>query len=161
MAMTGPSPKSDADRTRRNAPAFQTDVVRWDGVIHGPTLPKGRTWCDDTKRWWLTWRKSDQSMLMTATDWEFMLETALIHNRLHKPYKYDPDNPNNEGMSHTAFGNLMAELRQRMIQFGATYEARKKLHLDVVTPQSNMDDQMADPVAAVAAVDYSARLAGK
>jgi len=148
MAMTGPSPKSDAERERRNAPRFDTDVVRWDGVIHGPVLPKSRVWCDETKRWWLTWRKSDQSMLMTSTDWEFMLETALIHNRLHS----------SKELSHTAFGNLMAELRQRMIQFGATYESRKKLHLEVPTPQSEMDEEMADPATAVQTVDYSARL---
>lgn len=147
MSINGPAPKDPSERIRRNLPTFDTDTVEWDGVLRGPTLPKDTDWTEATKKWWLTWRKSPQSMVMVDTDWQFMLTTAMIHNKLHKGE-----------LSNTAFAQLSAELRQREVQFGATYEARKKLRLDVITPDGQNKGELDDPVAAVQQVDYRKRL---
>ena len=87
-------------------------------------------------------------MIMVDTDWEQMLITALIHDRLYS----------STNLSHTAFVNLASELRRREDAVGGSYEARKSLHLNVETPSSKNAADLEDPVAAVAAVDYKSRL---
>lgn len=145
------APKGDDERTRRNTPVFSTDSAVWDGKRRGPTLPihpQGHIWCDQTKKWWLKWRTSPQSMLMVETDWEQMITTALIHDRLWSGRE----------ISHTAFTNLAGELRRREDAVGASYEARKSLHLNVESDADKMANELDDPVAAVAVVDYAKNL---
>lgn len=162
----GKGEKNPADRIRRNPETYVIDNVEWDGVKRGPSLPRGRTWCVETKRWWDQWRKSPQSMLMTDSDWDFMLDTALLHNMLWSQGEaekfYDENRPGGRrpnGAVSTV--QLAAEIRQRVAKFGATYEDRKKLRMVVSSPaleQMNEDRFSED---ADDAVDYAERLLKK
>lgn len=152
MTIKGRPPKDDEDRVRRNAPRFGTDSVVWDGVKRGPNLPvrpDGSTWCARTRKWWLVWRTSPQSMFMTPTDWEWMLETALIHDMIWSGRKE---------IGGVTITQLLAELRRRVQAFGASYEDRKKLAMEIETPASRARDDLEDPVAAIAVVDYKKNL---
>lgn len=55
---------------------------------------------------------SAQAELMTATDWSFLLDTALIHARF---WSGDP--------------SVAGELRLRVAKFGATLEDRARLRI--------------------------------
>ncbi|MEU7639867.1 hypothetical protein AB0C11_27880 [Streptomyces sp. NPDC039016] len=58
------------------------------------------------------WRASPQAEHFSSTDWDFLLDTALIHARLWS------------GESSAA-----AELRLRVAKFGATPEDRSRLRM--------------------------------
>ena len=96
-----------------------------DDAVRGPDLPEldddaegnPRGWPRQTRRWWETWRKAPQSQTFTDTDWDFLLETALIHRAF-------------------TLGDLKqaAELRLRVAKFGATPEDRMRLRLQIAAP---------------------------
>ena len=86
----------------------------WDQATDGPLL-----WPSMTKRWWLNWRKSPQSQTFTDTDWDFLLETALLHRRFVK-----------------GDASVAAELRLRVAKFGATPEDRMRLKIAIQAPRS-------------------------
>jgi hypothetical protein len=77
--------KEDDERLRRNAPIYDRVQVTWDGITRGPELPAKHRWCERTLAWWQTWRTCPQSMVMTPTDWEAMLVTALVHDAIWSP----------------------------------------------------------------------------
>lgn len=143
----GTPPKDEEARQRRNAPTFDKIQVRWDGETRGPSLPRGIVWGQRTKDWWKTWRQSPQAMVMHDTDWETMLEAALLHNRF-----WDPECPD------TARNAIAAELRRRVAAFGATFEDRLKLRMSVNTPQSEQATEAAIQETAKATVNYMERL---
>jgi hypothetical protein len=113
MAGKGPAPKDAEQRRRRNADSVPTQVVTQDGVLRGPDLPAGYPWHSQTFRWWDTWRKSAQAVTFTDTDWDFLIDTALLHS------------------SYWNGDNVGAELRLRVAKFGATPEDRMRLRLQV------------------------------
>lgn len=150
--------KNPEDRVRRNKERYVIDVVEADGKIRGPVLPRGRKWCVETKAWWHSWRKSPQSMLMTETDWEEMLVTALLHNMMwaqSDPDYTDSGRPKNGAVSAT---QLASEIRQRVGKMGATYEDRKKLRMAVETPQSRKNEEEIIAEDAEKAVNYAEML---
>lgn len=114
MAGRGPAPKDPAKRRRRNADPLPTQVVADDGVVRGPELPDEFEWSDPTRRWWETWRTSPQAQAFTSTDWDFLLDTALLHAEY--------------WAGNTSVG---AELRLRVAKFGATPEDRARLRLHI------------------------------
>lgn len=130
--------KNPADRVRRNAETYVIDNPISDGRLHGPRLPKHRDWCEETLNWWQVWRRSDQAMLMTTTDWSFMLDTAVLHNML-----WSGQSQNGRGNGAVSDVQLAAEIRQRVGKFGATYEDRKKLRMAVDCPQTRFDSDLA------------------
>ena len=99
--------------------------VNPDDLVRGFDLPDldpdeqgaPRTWPTMTRRWWTRWRKSPQAQTFTETDWDFLLETALIHRAF-------------------ILGDLKqaAELRLRVSKYGATPEDRMRLRLQIATP---------------------------
>jgi hypothetical protein len=97
-------------------------VVIEDDEVRGPDLPEEFSWPDATVRWWETWRRSAQAQTFTATDWEFLLDTALLHAAFWS--------------GETSVG---AELRLRVAKFGATPEDRARLRLQI----SGADDKPA------------------
>ena len=113
MAGRGPAPKPDEERRRRNA-VLGTVEVAADGVLRGPALPDTLDWPDVTREWWDTWRRSPQAQTFTATDWSFLLDTAVLHMEF-----WDGDR------------SVAAELRLRAAKFGATPEDRARLRLSV------------------------------
>lgn len=116
MAGHGPAPKPDAERRRRN-PVPEMAVLSADGLLCGPDLPESLDWPAATSAWWLTWRESAQAKLFTATDWSFLLDTALLH-------------------AEFWLGDLgvASELRLRAAKFGATPEDRARLKIEVCVP---------------------------
>lgn len=122
MAGRGPAPKDPSTRARRNrGPEMR--------VIQGqrapqPPLPKfkvrnpdtGRlvnfVWPEATKRWWKEWGESPLAEDFGATDWSFLLDTAVLHA------KYWTGNT-----------SLAGELRLREAKFGATPEDRLRLRI--------------------------------
>lgn len=115
MAGRGPAPKRERSRpndTARRQAEFTNLVV--DGVVRGPELPPVVQWSDRTQAWWETWRVSPLAQAFIEADWDFLLDTALLHNELWS---------GNTGVA--------AELRQRVSKFGATPEDRLRLRLEV------------------------------
>ena len=114
MPGRGPAPKRERSRpndTARREAEFTR--VADDGQLRGPELPE-MTWHPRTAAWWDTWRRSPMSQTFTATDWDFLLDTALLHNELWA------GNP-----------GVAAELRLRVAKFGASPEDRLRLKVEI------------------------------
>ncbi|MFF1498697.1 hypothetical protein ACFVZR_02170 [Streptomyces sp. NPDC058316] len=121
MAGTGPAPKPNDRRARRNKDAIPQTVLRWEAAT-APELPEFRierdgqlvefVWPERTREWWQTWIDSPQSEHFGSSDWQYLLDTALIHARLWR-------------------GDLSAagELRLRVAAFGATPADRARLRM--------------------------------
>jgi hypothetical protein len=105
----------------RGFPPRNPDVeeVSADGKVRGPELPSGFDWPEQTRAWWQNWRTSAQSVRMTETDWDFMLDTAMLHAEL-----------------WSGNGAVAPELRLRVAKFGATLEDRARLKMAIVAPDA-------------------------
>lgn len=114
MAGRGPAPKDPAKRRRRNADPIPTTVLAEDGQLRGPELPAGYDWPAQTQAWWQTWRESPQAQTLTKTDWDFLLDTALLHAEL-----------------WSGNGSVASEVRLRVAKFGATPEDRARLRMQI------------------------------
>lgn len=124
MAGRGALPKPPSQRRRRNAVPEPTELVR-DGRTRGPRLPNGvlpdgEDWHERTNAWWSTWRKSAQARSFEATDWDFLLDTALMHHVMWSKGRWE----------------FAAEIRLRVAKFGATAEDRVRLRMEVGRPSS-------------------------
>jgi hypothetical protein len=110
-AIPGPPPKPAGQRARRNKDPIATTVLQF---VHGeqPYLPADVDWHPQTIEWWQVWARTPLAQTFTETDWQVLLETALLH---------------------TAFwnGNFKnaPELRLRVAKFGATPEDRARLRI--------------------------------
>lgn len=97
------------------------DFVRSDGRIGGYELPEGvlpdgEEWHPITARWWNHWRRSPQAARMVSEpDWDFLLDTALIHHTMWKNGRWE----------------FASEVRMRVAQFGATPAARRALKQEI------------------------------
>lgn len=112
MAGRGPAPKAKERRARSNAdgPGRVVPFQRHDQ----PDLPANTIpWPDRTLEWWDGWRNSPLAHDFTWSDWEFLLDTALIHADVWGNYNLD----------------RMPELRLRVAKFGATPEDRARLRI--------------------------------
>ncbi|WP_431781714.1 hypothetical protein [Streptomyces chumphonensis] len=69
-------------------------------------------WPARTVQWWEMWKASPQAEHFSSTDWDFLLDTALIHARY---WRGDM--------------SLAAELRLRVAKHGATMEDRARLRM--------------------------------
>lgn len=107
----GPAPKDPKRRARRNADPIRPRLLRVD-VVTPPDLPAQHTWSDRTREWWQVWRESPQAEHFTATDWDFLTDTALVHDRL---WRGDV--------------TVASELRLRLAKVGATTEDRNRLRM--------------------------------
>lgn len=127
MAGRGPAPKDPSKRRRTNADPIPTTVLQPEPVavepagesadevvLRGPALPDDMIWHPRTQAWWATWRASPQAQVFTATDWDFLIDTAILHTAL-------------------CGGNVKAaaELRLRVAKFGATPEDRQRLRMQM------------------------------
>jgi len=118
MGSRGPARKDPESRRRRNVeppPTILTQPKVTD-ELRGPDLPQGQDWPDATRRWWWTWRRCAQAATFTPTDWDFLLDTAILHAAL-----WNGDT------------RVSAELRFRVAKFGATPEDRLRLRMQVTT----------------------------
>lgn len=132
MAGRGPAPKDPSRRARRNTdpvplrvivadPAPQPDLpvvyVERDGV------PVAFEWPEVTRDWWQMWAESPLSAEFTASDWSFLMDTALLHAQL-----------------WSGSAKAAAELRLRVAKFGATPEDRARLRITFA--QADHADEM-------------------
>lgn len=160
----GTPPKDEDQRVNRIPKKFDktTIVPDEEEVMRGYDLPElapqGVAWCKQTQLWWRNWRVSPQAKLMTTTDWDFLLDAAVLHNNIWRPRTVDPSGKLYDGPSATSLANYQAELRQRVSKFGATWEDRQKLQLAIETPQSEeeLDKRIAQEAKKV--TNYAERL---
>jgi hypothetical protein len=135
MAGRGPAPRAERSRetdTKRR----QSELKRLapDDQVRGRDLPE-HDWHPRTERWWRTWRESAQAQTFTETDWDFLEDTAFLHDQMCK-----------------GDSGLAAELRIRVAKFGATPEDRMRLKIAVDR------DVPAAPVVAKVDPDRKSRL---
>ncbi len=160
MVYNGLPPKDEDARVNRIPKRFDKTVIEQDEtpVLRGPELPNlpNIHWCKMTKEWWETWRTSPQAKLMGETDWMYMFECAVAHNEIFRVRA-----PKERALAGTTLIGLLAELRQRVAKFGATWEDRAKLQLQIEVPQSAEEADKRVEKDAKGAVDYATRLAQK
>jgi hypothetical protein len=153
VTIPGTYPKDSDDRLRRNRDTIATTVLtEWDGVTRGPDLPDGYTWFKETKEWWMEWRQSPQASVMTKLDWSELLMAAILYNEVWKRGK---------GISPQAKVQCLGQVRRVTASFGATFEDRLKLRMNVKTDASDKQDEDALEADAYQAVDYAERLVKK
>lgn len=126
MAGTGPAPKPDGSRRRRNAPTHGPErVVKADDVVRGPALLG--EWSPAVKAWHETWRRSPVAVTFEETDWQRLQMLA--------------------GLAERAFGGsiaAMTEVRMSESLLGATVTDRLKARIRV-----ERDDDGDAPLASV------------
>jgi hypothetical protein len=121
MGGRGQAPKDPEKRVRRNADPIPTAEITPDEELRGPELPADvleEDWHPQTLRWWNTWRSSPQAQTFLQTDWDFLLDTALMHHTMWAKGRWE----------------FAAELRLRAAKFGATPEDRARLRMKVTEP---------------------------
>jgi hypothetical protein len=143
MAGRGPAPKDPAKRRRRNADPVPTTIVDPDDGLRGPSLPEdalpdGEAWHPRTLAWWETWRRSAQATTFIATDWDFLIDTALMHHTMWSKGRWE----------------FASELRLRAAKFGATPEDRARLRMQVTAtpPAGPVEEKPASRYARLRAV---------
>ena len=97
-------------------------------MLRGPdlpidVLPDHEQWHSRTRDWWRTWRRSPQAQAFTATDWDFLIDTALMHHTMWLKGRWE----------------FASELRLRAAKFGATPEDRLRLRMQVTAPDVQPD----------------------
>ena len=112
MAGNGPRPKDPAKRARSNSDPLPVIVLAPKYSVQ-PALPESFPWPARTLEWWRMWAESPQAPIFTSTDWDFLLDTALIHADVWGNWNLD----------------RLAELRLRVAKFGATPEDRARLRI--------------------------------
>ncbi len=140
MAGNGPVPNERRSRSR-DTPT--REIVKSDGKIGGFPLPddvlpliaekdrdpdyyefedQREEWHPATVRWWQNWRESPQaSKMLTAPDWDYLLDTALLHHQM--------------WVSGGKNSERAAEIRLRVATFGATVADRLRLRLEIEVPE--------------------------
>jgi hypothetical protein len=81
-------------------------------------------WPAATKRWWANWGAEPMAKRFRTTDWDFLLDTALIHARV------------------WGSGDLsmMNELRLRVGKMGGTAEDRARLRITYASADDDADE---------------------
>ena len=141
MAGRGPAPKDPAKRARANvdphglrvyeaAPAAQPELPVFDVQVEvdGEMSSRVFVWPDATRRWWATWGAEPMAEDFTATDWDFLLDTALLHAKVW-------------GAGDL---KLLPELRLRVAKMGATSEDRARLRITYAAADE-ADDKRSRP----------------
>jgi hypothetical protein len=149
MAGRGPAPKPAATRRRRNADPVPAVKVEVDGELRGfplpeGVLPDGDEWHPMTRRWWDVWRSAPQAQTMLGTDWETLLETAVLHHVLWSKGRWE----------HAS------EVRLRVGKLGATAEDRMRLRMEVPLPGDSPKRSASDPGSVTDISSRRARLSG-
>lgn len=119
---------------RRNKHDTVTLERRNDDILIGPDLSWTIDWHPKTRSWWDTWRASPQALMFEQTDWEELENAALLHHNIW----------NNPKQSVAQVSAGLAELRQRVAKFGATYEDRLKLRMKFA--DAAVKEDKADPI---------------
>lgn len=158
------SERKDADRVNRNPVVHNIGNLQWDGEARGPLLEEEdpeRKWCARTLKWWDTWRKSPQAMLMTDTDWEEMLICAVLHNLIWGTHMMvdkvnggfiDVDCDPKDAKA------LAGEIRIRLEKMGATIKDRGSMGMRIQTSGADVVKEAENVTKS--GVDYRSQLGG-
>lgn len=122
MAGRGPAPK--AQKRRRNSPKPSGGKTVAPGDAAQPDLPEGIAWPERTQQWWRNLGESPLFDGLYAADWDFLLDTAVIHAEVWGDYNFD----------------RLSEIRIRMAKFGVTPEDRQRLKIEVEPPAEEDQD---------------------
>lgn len=122
---------------------------RDDDELIGPELHWTIDWHPRTREWWDTWRRHEIAPFLEPTDWDFLQDTALMHHEIW----------NTPRMSFAQKTNGLAEIRQRVSKFGATFEDRLKLRIKFADAQTAENRAAAGPPVNKP-VNYKALLEG-
>ncbi|MFI6444725.1 hypothetical protein [Kitasatospora sp. NPDC050543] len=143
MAGRGPAPKDPSKRRRRNDAPPLTKLDEDDELrgyaLPDDVLPGDEEWHPRTLAWWQTWRESPQAAMFIATDWDFLLDTALLHHTMWTKGRWE----------------FASEVRLRAAKYGATPEDRARLKIQVDGPTA----KPAAPVNPAGVTDISSRRA--
>lgn len=112
MAGRGPQPKAPGRRVGHSKDSNPTTTIRFE-LADQPDLPECIEWHLRTRQWWKMWAESPQAEHFMATDWDFLLDTALMHHAMWSKGQW----------------TLAAEVRLRVAKFGATPEDRARLRM--------------------------------
>ncbi|WP_449336065.1 phage terminase small subunit [Streptomyces klenkii] len=114
MAGRGPAPKDPKRRAGHSKDPHPQTVLRFELAEPPdlPDLPGDSDWPARTLAWWEMWKASPQAEHFSSTDWDFLLDTAVVHARL-----------------WSGEMSAAAELRLRVAKFGATPEDRARLRM--------------------------------
>ncbi|MFD5161060.1 hypothetical protein ACFWMJ_23775 [Streptomyces hawaiiensis] len=154
MAGRGPAPKDPSKRRRRNTAEPET-VVTPDDELRGPELPEGVLGADEdtgevvewhprTVAWWNSWRTSPMAQTFVDTDWDFLIDTALMHHTMWAKGRWE----------------FASEVRLRAAKFGATPEDRARLKLKVDNPTTGPQRSAQRPDGVTDINSRRARLTG-
>jgi hypothetical protein len=144
------------DAVRRNKPKFNSGELVWDGVERGPELPDDRHWCERTKDWWQSWRTSAQATRFDWSDWEYLLEVALLHNELWDPNRAEP-------LKAGEMKGLKTEIRVSLQTYGYTDGDRQRMRMTIKYPSDDNVTELAavpEDEGKVVPIDYRKRLGG-
>ena len=122
MAGKGAPPNEDSIRSKDHKDIVERTKVGKSKAVRGFDLPESFTWHSQTVAWWANWRISPLTEIFGTTDWDFLLETAVLHTAL-----------------WTGNNSVASELRLRVAKFGATPEDRQRLRLDITNPELDSD----------------------
>jgi hypothetical protein len=111
MAGRGFAPKDPAKKAGHSKDSTPSTTIRFVGCPQ-PELPVEVDWHPRTLNWWAVWGRSPQAEHFMESDWDFLLDTALLHSAYWN-------------------GNSTAgaELRLRVAKYGATPEDRARLRM--------------------------------
>lgn len=141
MAFSQVIPK-DSDK-RKNKPALNdTILVRRDGTVVGPELPRGYLWIEKTRQWWDMWRRSEIAPRLEPSDWETLFGIASLYNDYWSGV-----------LAPTQKVAYWAEIRRGVAAFGATLEDRLKLRIKFADSDEKISN--ADGTPKGGSVDYS------
>lgn len=129
MAGRGPAPKQPGRRARANKDPVPLRVIHAEPVAQ-PELPGSYEWPARTRTWWRMWAESPLSADFTQTDWDFLLDTAVLHAQF-----WSGDT------------KVAPELRLRVAKFGATPEDRARLRITFAQADEAEDRRPAQPSA--------------
>ncbi|MFF7248814.1 hypothetical protein ACFZBU_33465 [Embleya sp. NPDC008237] len=106
-------------------------------MLRGPELPDDalpdlEPWHPRTVGLWQTWRRSAQARDFLPTDWDFLIDAALMHHTMWTRGRWV----------------FMSELRIRAAEFGATVEDRVRLRMTIEVPADDESAKAAPPNAA-------------
>jgi hypothetical protein len=112
MAGRGPAPKPAERRAGKAKDPNPKSSIRFERAEQ-PPLPDGIEWHPRTVAWWAMWRDAPQAEHFMATDWDFLLDTAVMHSAYWSKGQW----------------TLAAEIRLRVAKVGATPEDRSRLRM--------------------------------
>lgn len=111
MAGRGFAPKDPAKKAGHSKDSTPSTTIRFSRSPQ-PALPAEVDWHPRTVQWWAMWCEAPQAEHFMATDWDFLLDTAVLHSAYWS------------GNSQVA-----AELRLRVAKYGSTPEDRARLRM--------------------------------